>query len=83
VSVPVATDVCTTTSSSNIIRKNESRRMGCVGDVARDGEICTGFSCSNLKKIHHMEEQGVDGALKWILYRMGVDRFNLTQDRDK
>jgi hypothetical protein len=30
-----------------------------------------------------MEEQGVDGVLKWILYTMGVDRFNLTQDRQK
>jgi hypothetical protein len=52
-------------------------------DVARDGEICTGFSWSNLKKIHHMEEQEVDRVLKWILYRMGVDRFNLTQDTEK
>ena len=30
-----------------------------------------------------MEEQGVDGVLKWILYRMGVDWFNLTQNKDK
>jgi hypothetical protein len=52
-------------------------------DVACDGEICTGFSRSNLKEIHQMEEQGVDGALKWILYRMGVERFSLTQGRDK
>jgi hypothetical protein len=57
--------------------------MGWVEDVARDGEICTGVSWSNLKKTHHMEEQGVDGVLKWILYRMGVDWFNLTQNKDK
>lgn len=52
--------------------------MGWVDDVALDGEICTGVSLSNLKKTHHMEEQGVDGILKWILYSMGVDWFNLT-----
>jgi hypothetical protein len=42
--VPVVSDVCTTTSSGNITGENESRWMGWVGDVARDGEICTGFS---------------------------------------
>jgi hypothetical protein len=81
VSVPIVPDVCT--SSPNIIRENESKRMGWVGDMARDGEICTGFSWSNLKKIPHMEEQGVDGVIKWILCRMGVDRLNLIQDRYK
>jgi len=83
VSAPVVTDVCITTCSPNTIWENESKRMGWVGDVARDGEICTGVSWSNLKKIHHMEEQGIDGVIKRILYRMGVDRFNLTQVRDK
>jgi len=56
--------------------------MGWV-DVARDGEICTGFSRPNMNEIHQMGEQGVDGVLKRTLYRMGVNRFSLTQGRDK
>jgi hypothetical protein len=36
-----------------------------------------------MKKTGHLEELGVDGILKWILNRMGVDWFHVAQERNK
>jgi hypothetical protein len=57
-------------SSPNILRVIKSRRMRCVGHVARTGrrEACIGFWWGNLRERDHWGEPGVDGRkiLEWI-----------------
>ena len=50
-------------SSPNTIRVIKSRRMRCVGHVARMGERYTGFWWGNLRERDHLEDPGLDGKI--------------------
>ena len=51
--------------SPDIIGVIKSRRMRCVGHVARmgKGEVYTEFWWGNVKEIHHLEDPGIDGTI--------------------
>jgi hypothetical protein len=61
-------------SSPNIIRQIKSRRMRCVGHVARMGEerkVCK-ILVGTPKERDYLEDQGVDGRMgsEWVLGRL-------------